>query len=91
MTTGVSLSGSAALSASATAGPDPSALWDVYERLTAVAERAGLRWQQQRQAGGSGATAGLLFSAAWEAGRQSSLAYDAYLAAVRAVRPGAAG
>lgn len=85
------LAGSPALSAAATAGPDPAALWIVCQELTAVAEKAGQKWNMQRQAGGSGAMAGLLYGAAYEAERQASIAYKAYLAALRAVRPGASG
>jgi hypothetical protein len=85
------LAGSPALSAAATAGPDPDALWAVYQRLHAVAEAAAGKWNRQRQAGGSGAMAGELYGAAYEAERQAGLAYLAYLAAQMAARPGASG
>lgn len=85
------LAGSPSLSAAATAGPDPAALWDVYQRLHAVAEAASSKWCRQRQAGGSGAMAGGLYGAAYEAERQAGLAYNAYLAAKMAARPGASG
>jgi hypothetical protein len=89
--TSAALAGSPSLAAAATAGPDPAALWIVCQELTAVAEKAARKWNMQRQAGGSGAMAGLLYSAAYEAERQASLAYKAYLAALQAVRPGASG
>jgi hypothetical protein len=89
--TSAALAGTPSLTAAATAGPDPAALWIVCQRLTAAAERAGQKWNAQRQAGGSGAMAGLLYSAAYEAERQASVAYRAYLAALRASRPGASG
>jgi len=89
--TSAALAGSPSLSAATTAGPDPAALWIVCQQLTAAAETAARKWNMQRQAGGSGAMAGLLYSAAYEAERQASLAYKAYLAALRAVRPGASG
>jgi hypothetical protein len=89
--TAAALAGSASLSAAAVAGPDPAALWDVYQRLYAIAETAAGKWNRQRQAGGSGATAGQLYGAAYEAERQAALAYNAYLAAKRSARPGASG
>jgi hypothetical protein len=85
------LTGSPALSAAATAGPDPAAMWAVYQQLYAVAEAAAMKWNRQRQAGGSGALSGQLYAAAYEAERQAGLAYNAYLAAQRAARPGASG
>jgi hypothetical protein len=85
------LAASPSMSAAATAGPDPAALWDAYQRLYAVAEAAAGKWDRQRQAGGSGAMAGQLYAAAYEAERQAALAYDAYLAARRALLPGASG
>jgi hypothetical protein len=91
VTSAASLSGSAALSATGTAGPDPAALWEVYQQLTAAAQVAGDRWCAQRQAGGSGLTSGLLYGAAYEAERQASLAYNAFLAAQRAAKPGSSG
>jgi hypothetical protein len=85
------LAGSASLSAAASAGPDPAALWDAYQRLHAVAEAAAGKWNRQRQAGGSGLVAGQLYGAAYEAERQAGVAYAAFLAAQRAARPGASG
>lgn len=85
------LAGSPALSAAATAGPDPAALWEVYQWLYAIAETAAGKWNRQRQAGGSGSMAGELYGAAYEAERQAGLAYTAYLAAKRTARPGASG
>jgi hypothetical protein len=85
------LAGIPSLSAAATAGPDPAALWGVYQELYAVAETAAGKWNRQRQAGGSGLTAGQLYGAAYEAERQAGLAYNAFLAAQRAARPGASG
>ena len=89
--TAAALAASPALAASATAGPDPQAMWAVCQRLTYLAEQAGQRWNMARQAGGSGAMAGELYAAAYEAERQASLAYRVYLAALRATRPGASG
>lgn len=83
------LAGIPSLSAAATAGPDPAALWDVYQGLYAIAETAAGKWNRQRQAGGSGLTAGLLYGAAYEAERRAALAYGAFLAAQKAARPGA--
>ena len=85
------LAGAPALSAAATAGPDPAALWAVYQRLFGLAETAAVKWNRQRQAGGSGAMAGELYGAAYEAERQAALAYKAFLDAQRAARPGVSG
>jgi hypothetical protein len=63
----------------------------VYQRLYAVAETAAMKWNRQRQAGGSGAMAGELYGAAYEAERQAGLAYNAFLAAQKAARPGSSG
>jgi hypothetical protein len=89
--TSAALEGSPSLAAAATAGPDPAAMWAEYQRLHAVAETASAKWNRQRQAGGSGAMAGELYGAAYEAERQAGLAYIAYLAAQMAARPGASG
>jgi hypothetical protein len=89
--------GSAALSApalvlcAASAGPNLEALWEAYQAAAAVAAARRQQWRMMRQAGGTDGTAGFLYGQAYEAEHQEETAYQAFLDAQQAARPGAAG
>lgn len=86
-----SLSSTAALSCSATAGPDLEALWAAYQKARLAENRAFEIWRMMHQAGGTDGTAGFLYAKAYEAERQADLAYKAFQAAQRRVFTGVTG
>lgn len=91
MTSAAALQATAGLTAAATAGPDPAATWTAY--MTASG-RAAAAWQvmaEIQMAGGTTTSAGLYYSAAYQAQAAADQAYSAWLAAQNQAVAGARG
>ena len=89
--TSAALQGAAVLTAAATAGPDPVALWIVYADAVAQASRAWEKLHEVHMAGGSSGLNGQLYTAAYQAQRAAEQAYAAWLAAQHQAVAGARG
>jgi hypothetical protein len=86
------LAGASTLTAAVSAaGPDPGALWNLYQAAAMKASDAWRNWRMMRAVSGTDGTSGFLYGQAYEAQQAADAAYQAYVSAQERAFPGARG